>query len=433
MSLFDLNNDYGDDYGDSGPGLVTLDDDDFLGTEFNDQYDAFDEYDADPRFIEVNQVSRKVEEDLFHLYPVDGIPGFSGCGQMVISDDTIVYSHPNKPMITKILLTKLDHPKDIVLTKSQDTVRNLFLDPSGKHCLVSMDSGELYYVNWGNKKAQAKSVLNKQVGKMRVYSCAWSMEDPSSGSTREILLGTDGAVYETVIQDNHKTQYFKQVFELDDNEPVCGIHTELYPEELEELDRRALVMVATPTRLYDCVGVPAFNSNNEPIFKAIFNSESRSFQDMPCEDPAMSELRVFSTWGNPSESFAWTNAYGVFHGSLEFDSSDKVLVDTDMVPYPKLNKVETAPLGLLLTRFHFIMLYDERIVGLCHLNKKIVHMVSTTRKETGWQKGLTVDPVTKMLWLFSDSGIFELVVGDEDRDMWLLYVSSERKGNEWGH
>jgi len=38
-------------------------------------------------------------------------------------------------------------------------------------------------------------------------------------------------------------------------------------------------------------------------------------------------------------------------------------------------------------------------------------------------KGLAVDPVRKTYWVYTDQSIFELVVGNESRDVWQIYLA----------
>ena len=36
--------------------------------------------------------------------------------------------------------------------------------------------------------------------------------------------------------------------------------------------------------------------------------------------------------------------------------------------------------------------------------------------------GLAADPVRKTYWVYTDQSLFELVVGNEDRDVWKIYL-----------
>ena len=36
--------------------------------------------------------------------------------------------------------------------------------------------------------------------------------------------------------------------------------------------------------------------------------------------------------------------------------------------------------------------------------------------------GMAADPVRRTYWVFTDQSLFELVVGNEDRDVWKIYL-----------
>ena len=103
------------------------------------------------------------------------------------------------------------------------------------------------------------------------------------------------------------------------------------------------------------------------------------------------------------------------------------------------------PISIALTGFHFLLLYKDRVVGVSNLNDKVVYeevlpLVSRSRYayavaddvSTQGQNeivlGLTADPVRKTYWIYTDQSLFELVVGNEDRDVWNLYL--ERGNHE---
>ena len=74
---------------------------------------------------------------------------------------------------------------------------------------------------------------------------------------------------------------------------------------------------------------------------------------------------------------AWMTAAGVYHGSLkvaEADSEDHI-DNAQLLPYPSLPGLssEDFPLSLSLTEFHFLLLFKDRIVGICNLNDHIAY------------------------------------------------------------
>lgn len=86
-------------------------------------------------------------------------------------------------------------------------------------------------------------------------------------------------------------------------------------------------------------------------------------------------------------------APGIYHGTLNLDpSSDDHIDSTQLLTYPPLSSPEPplssqshpqVPASILLTEFHFILLYRDRIVGICTLNGKqtyedVIPLVSST-------------------------------------------------------
>lgn len=169
------------------------------------------------------------------------------------------------------------------------TIYKLFLDPSGRHLLITSTQGENWYLYRGWKKPrQLKSF------KMVIESVAWNKGVLLSGthqtSTREILIGgRNGTLYEAVLdaqEDFFKSQerYLQAVFTLPERHPVTGIQFHYFPA----MDpRKALVLVTTPTRIYQFVGVAPDRRSEEGgrVFSALFasyNENAPSKSQMHC-------------------------------------------------------------------------------------------------------------------------------------------------------
>ncbi len=155
------------------------------------------------------------------------------------------------------------------------TIHKLFLDPSGRHLLVTSLQGENWYFYRGWKKPrQLKSF------KMVIESVAWNkaalLSSSHSTSTREMLIGArNGTIYEAVLdaeEDFFKSQerYLQPVFTLPERHPVTGLKFDMFPP----LDpKKALVLVTTATRIYQFVGIPERRSEEGGrVFSALFAS-----------------------------------------------------------------------------------------------------------------------------------------------------------------
>jgi hypothetical protein len=97
-------------------------------------------------------------------------------------------------------------------------------------------------------------------------------------------------------------------------------------------------------------------------------------------DIQQSDLQYFTT--NPEQAhsiptrMAWMTAAGVYHGSLKIDTDSEDHIDNaQLLTYPSLLGLGAAdlPLSLSLTEFHFLLLYKDRIIGMCNLNDEVTY------------------------------------------------------------
>jgi len=129
---------------------------------------------------------------------------------------------------------------------------------------------------------------------------------------------------------------------------------------------------------------------------------------------------------------------------MNFDSNTEDFIDAaQLLPYPLRPPTTTPqpPQSIALTEFHFILLYKDRIAGVCSLDEKLVYeeslpLVSRNHTVIKGIPGLDVhdqkaneevlgfasDPVRKTYWVYTDQSLFELVIGNEDRDVWRIYL-----------
>lgn len=179
-------------------------------------------------------------------------------------------------LIIQIELSRADQFIRIQIPRkpTEFNIHKLFLDPSGRHLLVTSLQGENWYFYRGWKKPrQLKSF------KMIIESVAWNkaalLSSSHSTSTREMLIGArNGTIYEAVLdaeEDFFKSQerYLQPVFTLPERHPVTGLKFDMAPP----LDpRTALVLVTTATRIYQFVGTPDRRSEEGGrVFSGLFS------------------------------------------------------------------------------------------------------------------------------------------------------------------
>ena len=164
------------------------------------------------------------------------------------------------------------------------TLYKLFLDPSGRHLIITSQQGENWYLFRKWKKPKPLKTF-----KMVIESIAWNkaalLAASHLTSTREMLIGgRNGTIYEGLLdaeEDFFKSQerYLNAVFSLPERHPVTGINFDLFPP----VDpKRALVVVTTPSRIYQFVGsIERRPDDNGKIFTSLFSNYRDTAPSMP--------------------------------------------------------------------------------------------------------------------------------------------------------
>lgn len=90
------------------------------------------------------------------------------------------------------------------MTKKDDKIAKIFMNSSGKHSIISMKSGDNYYLHQSWRKPK---VLHKMKG-IFIECVCWN-EEAEDNSTGEILIGTqNGEIYEALIEPSD--EFFKR-------------------------------------------------------------------------------------------------------------------------------------------------------------------------------------------------------------------------------
>ncbi|KAI8323036.1 hypothetical protein GQ54DRAFT_245525, partial [Martensiomyces pterosporus] len=319
-----------------------------------------------------------------------------------------------------------------------------FLDPTGRHLLISTPQGESFYYYEGWDQAKPLSRFKN----MEITAVAWNnmAADAANSSTRTILVGThDGKIYETELRPGNDAKAkrseiaLKRAGELPVREKITGIAMEPFPARLKQ----HLVLVATGTRIYQIIGAADLGSasgGKSAVFESMLAEglASPNFQEIPgMPGPGSlalhhSEAVVGGKVQVTATDFAWLTSMGVFFGKLAFDaqeSGDSAIENASLLPYPSTSPAADGtsveqPVDLALTEFHIVLQYPDRAQAVSMLNCKLSFDQIVASGGSGEAlQGLVVDRTKQTYWLYSPSSIYELVVTDEDRDVWDIYLS----------
>ncbi|KAI0375319.1 hypothetical protein BV20DRAFT_1032567 [Pilatotrama ljubarskyi] len=399
------------------------------------QYEGFEPspYDQDDNRADVFQDPTDVAPPAAPIFQLGEVqcPLSAPLVSLVVSSDSLFMGLANN-LIIEIELSRAEQFIRIQIPRKPNefAIHKLFLDPSGRHLLVTSLQGENWYFYRGWKKPKQLKGF-----KMVIESVAWNkaalLSSSHSTSTREILVGArNGTIYEAVLdaeEDFFKSQerYLQPVYTLPERHPVTGLKYDMFPP----VDPKwALVLATTPTRIYEFVGKPARRSEEGGrVFTAFFGETAPKIVELP-GNVDYSELHVYSPNADQAYSLpkivAWMNAAGIYHGNLDFESKTDELIDSaELLPYPPVSSQSgNIPVSMALTEFHFLLLYRDRVLGISNLNEQLAYEELLPLKPNEQVRGLTSDPVRKTYWVYTDQAIWEIGVSNEHRDVWKIFL-----------
>ncbi|RKF71697.1 Vacuolar protein sorting-associated protein 18-like protein [Golovinomyces cichoracearum] len=378
--------------------------------------------------------------------------------QFSIASDLVAAQVANNLLVLalssgRILRIDLDNPADIDdidLPKKTENVeiRRMFLDPTASHLIICTASGENYYLHTQSAQPRPLSRLRG----VSIGAIAWNPALPTI-STREILIGAvDGNIYEAYIESaidkfRKEDKYLKLLRKISDV-PITGLWMNVV-DEVQFPDVRR-VLIATESKLFHIAGKIGRLSNESgaSIFTRLFEKErileheiskfksSTASQLVISPDPLSFDSSDKSSLGR---IFAWLSPQGALHGQLPTSSTSselgsKIFSEAKLLPRSQLPGSESKDdrgditldsiESIALTHWHIIHLIGGRIICTNRLDDQVIFdQVVLNPGQTSL--GLFVDQKKNTYWLITTSEIYEIVVFDEDRDIWKIMLKFE--------
>lgn len=317
-----------------------------------------------------------------------------------------------------------------IMIEPRVAMSNVFIDPSGGHLLISMENGSNFYLHTSTNRP--KKIMKAQSVK---FTCvAWDRQGGLPTGTEPILVGTDtGAVFEAEFVDG-KERSFKKVYQISNQGPIAGLEFEHWKTSSGEL--RYYVMLTTsgsgkrPTRMFQFIGGQGFES----LFSQYTSPDRLRFQELPGDIPN-ADLRFFAKQERErARCFGILTGEGVYHGDFVFGSSsnvDNTITGSDLISYH--GKTDNArswspPISLAVTLYHVILLFPRYVQVISKLSGVIV-LEESFDSRVGTVHGVSYDPTFNTVWIHSDRRILEVVIADEDRNVWKLFLNKAIAGN----
>ncbi|ORX36495.1 Pep3/Vps18/deep orange family-domain-containing protein [Kockovaella imperatae] len=333
----------------------------------------------------------------------------------------------------------------------------------------------------GNPAVQSRRARPLRL-RQTITSVAWSpyagSTDPSGGDhtpskndqvtppSTDILLGTlsgqilsmplppQDDIFKSVSISMTKPleRDLQSVYSVPDGRPVTGLAFGFWPSTETSRGtkaRRAWTVITTQERIYELqgeVGTAHVGGKTggwaEELFKP-FREGTPSFQELPGQVPN-SQLCLYSDSTEhtarsslPSPSaMAWLTAPGLYASVLTPLPTAKILVRPSLLRYPSVDDgpkqgssifqrgsanspgQQPIPLAVTITKWHWLLLYSDRIVGVSRETEKVVYNEAIPVASGENVIGLSSDPAHGTYWVSTDRSIFEVLIQDEDRDVW---------------
>lgn len=312
---------------------------------------------------------------------------------------------------------------------TEQIVQRVFIDPGGSHALavVRINAGiETHYLHVKWKKSRILSRLKGLV----ISAVAWNRLQLSEATTREIVIGTTGGqLYEACVEEKEKKERpLKLLYELTElQEPIVGLQMEMGGTSPH---MQYYLMAITPTRLYSFTGLVSL----ETVFSAYVDRPVR-FTELPGKVPS-SELH-FSAKQRRTECFAWLAGPGIYHGELKLGLQqggtniveENFVENKSLLDYAKLGDgTAVKPCALALTEFHFLLLYENKLKVVNRVSEKVVEeklFDSLFDQMSATMLGLCTDAIGGAVYAFNENTIYEIIIDDEGRDMWQVYLDAK--------
>eukprot|EP01080_Neovahlkampfia_damariscottae_P010520 gene10520-3042_t len=335
---------------------------------------------------------------------------------------------------------KMNREIELKLSSKND-IYKIFVDPLRFHLIVSTLNGDNYYINLesinnSKKSKQNPIILLTKLKNLLIESIGWNSLNQEMETTDTILIGTKSScIYELKIDINIKndcTKIFKLLFDFNTRIDIlvqAGPITGIYIEEIENIK---YIFIATPDRLFQFYGE---KKNIFEIFDKYINEKKLNYIEMPYSNhsnsnkmnPNYGQFEIFKK-KKKMYSFCWLSFSGICHGlfskerTIEKDNYEIIQFD---------NKIKNI-ISISISEYHIYLLYENKIEILMNPSNLITNeQISIDSIPIVFKKEFSLNQIqlklmfkdeNEEIFLNSSSSIFRILIDDETRNVWKLYL-----------
>ena len=404
------------------------------------------------------------EAPIFIRKKIDNFKPQHPLTHLVVANNFIVMALANKTL--KRIDMEEQNPKEEeidlkkTITRASAKIAKLFLDPSGNHLLIAVksalenDNPALYYLHkaWSQPKQLFK------FDKILISAVGWNNAPRDAldyKKTGPILIGTTvGKILETELNaeegflgsfgmTNYVESQPQELYQIEkgqssQNEKITGLQYFLSspsPNFQTKLGTsKYFILITTPTRLYEFTGTVQ-RSDARPLLSAVFQKYVRGSKpvqpliELPPSSPKSSSLsfffnqekRDFNQILNP-EKIGWMTELSLFWGGIHSNNDNPTFIDGgNPITVQSTGSEDDTPRQAFITEFHALILYKNKLRGVCLLNDQEIFV----DQHDGTLVGMAQDQMKNIFWVFTEYSVFKFQVSNEGRHVWRIYLDKE--------
>lgn len=107
-------------------------------------------------------------------------------------------------------------------------------------------------------------------------------------------------------------------------------------------------------------------------------------------------------------------------------NSNSLFTQGELINYPpESDAKEKAPLSFVLTEFHALLMYQDKVKAVSVLNQECVYEEKFSEAH-GKLKSIIKDLKRRTIWAITDKTVFRYKVVKEERNVWRIYMEKEQ-------
>lgn len=359
----------------------------------------------------------------------------------VVSNDYLVLAMVKEDERKKLFRLDLKNSNDcgeeleyMKFVQTNSKLTTMFLDPLGHHLVMTFTPRskdgpgypELVYLH--KKSLKLKPVFKSK--NYEVTEVGWNWENTLDATTGLILLGTSqGHIIELELNNESDkmftagNNYWREIFDIGKGTdmPITGIQFHRISNT-----NKYFLFITTSTRLYQFIGDAMYKDGKlslHSIFHQYLTRPETDFQEIP-SNLKYSKLQFFFDKSDVPKTFAWLTGPGIFYGQLDPTSqqnSNSLFTQSTLISYPSEgDEKENAPSSFVLTEFHALLMYSDRVKVISLLSHELVYE-DIYKEAFGKLRTVIRDNKKRTIWAVTDASVFRYKVAKEERNLWKIY------------